>query len=356
MATHVQQYRGSTAQHAAYTGPVGELTVDTDKQVVVVQDGVTAGGHPMAKESRKVISGDAIIKINGATEATLAGDITITADVTAMQDAVNPENLAPNLVSKDADNELAIGDDGLLKVVIPDVIAADLVKADDPILSTTAVDSTGKIQTTMSLRYDQATGKLDILGKDGQTVVATANVMTAASVLENVELVVNPVDPEGDGQATLTGTFLDFDFVLRDGSDKHILLDVTSLIDVYTAGAGIKVDGKEISAKVDVSQAVYTDGLGNLAVSIGNGLKLTPGADGAQSKIEADMATTISADAGNSIKEGSDGGLFSQAISAGDGMEVGADGVVTVKLAATGNQLQLVDGALIVPTDYGTMG
>lgn len=47
----VQQFRGTTAQHAKYTGRPGELTVDTDKNVVVVHDGVTAGGHPMASST-----------------------------------------------------------------------------------------------------------------------------------------------------------------------------------------------------------------------------------------------------------------------------------------------------------------
>lgn len=47
----VQQFRGTTAQHAKYTGRPGELTVDTDKNVVVVHDGVTAGGHPMASSA-----------------------------------------------------------------------------------------------------------------------------------------------------------------------------------------------------------------------------------------------------------------------------------------------------------------
>ncbi len=45
----VQQFRGTTAQHETYTGLPGELTVDTDKNVVVVHDGVTAGGVPMAR-------------------------------------------------------------------------------------------------------------------------------------------------------------------------------------------------------------------------------------------------------------------------------------------------------------------
>lgn len=46
MSTRVQWRRGNTAQTATFTGAVAEITVDTDKNVVVVHDGVTAGGHP----------------------------------------------------------------------------------------------------------------------------------------------------------------------------------------------------------------------------------------------------------------------------------------------------------------------
>lgn len=51
MATAVQFRRGNTQQTSAFTGLVGEVTVDTDKDVVVVHDGVTAGGFPGARES-----------------------------------------------------------------------------------------------------------------------------------------------------------------------------------------------------------------------------------------------------------------------------------------------------------------
>ncbi|NCC94280.1 MAG: hypothetical protein EOM10_13520 [Opitutae bacterium] len=50
MAIAVQRRRGSTADHAAFTGLAGEITVDTSKQVVVVHDGATAGGFPAAAE------------------------------------------------------------------------------------------------------------------------------------------------------------------------------------------------------------------------------------------------------------------------------------------------------------------
>lgn len=51
MAFALQLRRGTTAQHSAFTGLVGEVTIDTDKDTIVVHDGSTAGGIPLAKES-----------------------------------------------------------------------------------------------------------------------------------------------------------------------------------------------------------------------------------------------------------------------------------------------------------------
>ena len=51
MSTAVQLRRGTTTEHATFTGVVGEITVDTTKDTVVVHDGTLAGGHPLVKES-----------------------------------------------------------------------------------------------------------------------------------------------------------------------------------------------------------------------------------------------------------------------------------------------------------------
>lgn len=48
MAKRVQLRRGTTAQTNAFTGALSEVTVDTEKDVLVVHDGVTAGGFPVA--------------------------------------------------------------------------------------------------------------------------------------------------------------------------------------------------------------------------------------------------------------------------------------------------------------------
>jgi len=51
MATQVQFRRGNTAQTAAFTGALAELTVDTEQKTIVVHDGVTAGGTTLATKA-----------------------------------------------------------------------------------------------------------------------------------------------------------------------------------------------------------------------------------------------------------------------------------------------------------------
>ena len=65
MSTQVQIRRGNTAQTATFTGSIAELTVDTDKKVVVVHDGTTAGGNPLIKANASITTGQ-ILTSNGS--------------------------------------------------------------------------------------------------------------------------------------------------------------------------------------------------------------------------------------------------------------------------------------------------
>lgn len=51
MAIQIQLRQGTTTEHNTFTGAVGEVTVDTTKDVPVVHDGVTVGGHPVAAKA-----------------------------------------------------------------------------------------------------------------------------------------------------------------------------------------------------------------------------------------------------------------------------------------------------------------
>ena len=70
MAIQIQLRQGTTTEHNTFTGAVGEVTVDTTKDVPVVHDGVTAGGHPVAARANAdgTIS---LIKKDGTSAGTI---------------------------------------------------------------------------------------------------------------------------------------------------------------------------------------------------------------------------------------------------------------------------------------------
>lgn len=90
MAKQVQIRRGTTSEHATFTGAVGEITVDTTKDTLVVHDGSLAGGYPLARatgdqlfvnvvETVYNLSGTAIDASNGNIQyKTIGGNTTFT--------------------------------------------------------------------------------------------------------------------------------------------------------------------------------------------------------------------------------------------------------------------------------------
>ena len=119
MAKLLKLRRGTTTQHSSFTGAEGEVTVDTDKETLVVHDGSTAGGHPVAAEdlanvSSSTIAGRlsndsiAVSKIAAGTlpsdvkiqDANVSGNLTIaTADINA--DAVNGSKIADDSIDSE---------------------------------------------------------------------------------------------------------------------------------------------------------------------------------------------------------------------------------------------------------------
>ena len=100
--------RGTTTQHGTFTGAEGECTVDMDKDVLVIHDGTTQGGHPLAAEDMSNVSSAHIAgRLNNDSIATskiaagaLPTDVTIDTD-NINNDAVNfakMQNIAQNSI------------------------------------------------------------------------------------------------------------------------------------------------------------------------------------------------------------------------------------------------------------------
>jgi hypothetical protein len=103
MATAIQRRRGTTSQHSSFTGLAGEITIDTDKNTVVVHDGSQAGGFPLAKYSDVSALGGAditdVVAGSGLTGGASSGSATISLDY---------ENLTGNLIPS-ANNTYSLG-------------------------------------------------------------------------------------------------------------------------------------------------------------------------------------------------------------------------------------------------------
>ena len=318
--------RGATDKVLDYTGPAGELVVDLGKKTITVQDGVTAGGTLLVPETRTITPGTGVL-IDGASAAVdLSANRTI---------AVSPTGL----VSAKTGNTLSVasgsGEDGLLYVEAVD--PASLIEANDELLH---IDGTsGKIATGLDMSYNTTTGKFDLTNHAG-TIIATVTVPSSVSMLQNAEMVVNPA-----GQPA--GTYLHFVFKLADGTTSDLYVDVTSLIDVYTAGAGIDITSNKVSV--------------DLAAN--GGLEMSTAGDAG--KLQVKMSDLVSSKAGNAITlasgSGEDGRLFVDpgvVVSADSGniIQTGTDNGALLTLAASNNAAMLdASNNLIVPLDCGVL-
>jgi hypothetical protein len=153
-----------------------------------------------------------------------------------------------------------------VKIVIPEDRVRGLADG-EKVLSLD--EATGKLGTTLSIEYfrdanDNQTPKLRLKGIDGAQIGNAIDVseFVKDGMLTNAEIVENP-----DGK---TGTFIRFTW--NTDSDKSPVitdLDVTNLIDVYTSGDGINVNGKVIKAVAKANDPyieVTTEGIASKGI------------------------------------------------------------------------------------------
>ena len=121
MAKLLKLRRGTTSQHGSFTGAEGEVTVDTDKDTLVVHDGSTAGGHPVAAEDMANVSSASIagrlandsIATSKIAAGALPTDVTITdSNITGNLTIVSADIVDASIATGDIANS-AINSDKL---------------------------------------------------------------------------------------------------------------------------------------------------------------------------------------------------------------------------------------------------
>lgn len=213
-------------------------------QVKVVQDEVDA--LEVAVDENKVVNADSdasLVIVPGSTAEGATSNTTIKVNVKSGDNALKLSNDGlyvdqSALTSYEGKEAISIADKegatGVKEVSLT-------IKSGDKILKQT----TSGLESALSINYDSNSKKVQLLGLNSDVISEfDASAFVKDGMLSNAELVVNP-----EGQAA--GTYLKLTFNTDAGVADPILVNVTSLIDVYTAGNGISISGKEVSVKID---------------------------------------------------------------------------------------------------------
>ena len=197
---HVKWRRGTTTAVNAYAGEAGEFVLDTTKQTVVLLSGTAGTNYPLAKESKTITAGDGVaIVVNGSSvnSTTLADDFTVKANL------------------------------------------ADLLSTSSGL----KLDNNGKLALDFTLNYTAATGVVTAIAADGTTVLGSTTIPSHTSALASATLETASVGSPVNNQTS--GTFIHMVFNLTNGSTSDFYINVTSLIDIYTAGNGLQMNASD---------------------------------------------------------------------------------------------------------------
>jgi len=192
MTTAVQHRRGTTAEHAVFTGLEGEVTIDTTKDTAVIHDGSLAGGYPLAKESLANVNPGALSAITGS--ATAADDVFLVYDTSTtsmkkitraeLNNAIEADALASVTITGGTINGTSVG-------------ASTASSGAFTTLTTSGVTNLAGLTASTALALDAS-----------KNVVSVANTGTGSNVLNTSPTLVTPAlgTPASGIMTNVTGT------------------------------------------------------------------------------------------------------------------------------------------------------
>ena len=157
MAKLLKLRRGTTTQHGSFTGAEGEVTVDTDKETLVVHDGSTAGGHPVAAEDLANVSSSTIagrlandsIAVGKIAGGTLPSDVKIQdANVSGNLTIESADIVDGTIVNADINGSAAIGLSKLATGALPSGITVASANIVDGTIVNSDVNASAAISGT----------------------------------------------------------------------------------------------------------------------------------------------------------------------------------------------------------------
>ena len=223
MAKLLKLRRGTTTQHGNFTGAEGEVTVDLNKDTLVVHDGSTQGGFPMLRAE------------GGAQNISTTGTITSN-DIT-----ISDTNPKINFTDSDHNPDYAIQANSGVFAITDSTNSTDRIR----------INSDGHID--LKTNVDCEAG-LDVTGN----IAATGSVTASGNVTTNGDLFVSSTYP----RIHMTDTNNNSDYLFVNDNGNFRIYDDTNSAARLSIDAGGTTN---IAGNLDVGSGV--DVTGNITVS-----------------------------------------------------------------------------------------
>ena len=193
MAKLLKLRRGTTSQHSSFTGAEGEVTVDTDKETLVVHNGTNAAGFPLLRQDMSNLPGGTIDNADVNASAAIAGT-KISPDFGSQNVATTGTLGSGDITITDATPRLTFADSGdnpdyIIQVNQGHFLIQDVTNGADKI----KVNSDGHIDVTPNTDFGagiDVTGNITVSGTVDGVDVATRNTLfggltSSSGVLSN---------------------------------------------------------------------------------------------------------------------------------------------------------------------------
>jgi hypothetical protein len=239
MPTVVQFRRGTTTQNNAFTGAVGELSIDTQLDTIRVHDGSTAGGFELVqKAATQTLTNKTINLTSNTLTATLAQLNTAIsdADVSTIDGTETLTN--KTLASPVVTTQLTSSSASFALLDTPTTINFGAAATTFNIGNTNAaVANTVNLATAATNTGLTKTVNLGTGGASGSTTNINIGSASGGTTTVNKDLVVS-------GDLTVNGTTTTINSTTLSVDDKNIVLgDIASPTDSTADGGGITLKG-----------------------------------------------------------------------------------------------------------------
>ena len=301
MPTQVQFRRGTTSQNEAFTGAVGEISVDTTLDTVRVHDGSTAGGVRLAKFT-DISSGDitAVVAGTGLSGGATSGSATVNLSHLGLESLTDPD-----------DDQIIFWDDSAAATAFLDLgsnlsITGTTINATDTNTTYSAGTGVTLTGTTFSIPQVITTTSNPTFNSVIATGLTDADADTKIQVEESADEDTIRFDAAGTEVMKMTNVGL------FPAADDTFSLGSSSLqwSDVYVGPGSLYVNGQKviednsgtisISADTNQNVSVQTAGSGDVELdATGSGLVAI------KTTLQIEDGSNITNSGGNAITFGS---------------------------------------------------